>query len=80
MFVTEGSTIKETHAQVCGLTPALLLFHCVAADIDECVDTAHDCDVNAECVNTPGSFDCICNSGHTGDGLLCSGTACTDTL
>ncbi|XAR55804.1 Non-specific serine/threonine protein kinase, partial [Bertholletia excelsa] len=38
-------------------------------DIDECVDSnSNDCDANAICINTPGSFNCTCKDGYTGDG------------
>ena len=30
-------------------------------------------DDNAHCVNTMGSFSCLCNPGFTGDGQNCSG-------
>ena len=42
-------------------------------EIDECAGEGdgNDCDVNAFCVNTPGSFECICNPGYTGDGVSC---------
>ena len=32
-------------------------------DIDECTNGPNDCDVNFECVNTPGSFTCECPTG-----------------
>ena len=33
-------------------------------DIDECTNGPNDCDVNFECVNTPGSFTCECPTGY----------------
>ena len=38
----------------------------VCLDIDECNPNTigfHDCDINARCTNTKGSFDCVCNPG-----------------
>ena len=42
----------------------------ICADIDEC--EYNQCDENAECSNTLGSFNCSCNIGFEGDGLSCS--------
>ena len=42
-------------------------------DIDECVVGSHNCDPNARCTNTPGSFTCACNQGYSGDGFTCEG-------
>lgn len=41
-------------------------------DVNECMDT-NDCDVNAQCNNTIGSYFCTCNMGYVGDGLNCTG-------
>ena len=43
-------------------------------DIDECAtpDT-NECDTNAECSNTEGSYTCSCRVGYTGDGKNCAG-------
>ena len=32
-----------------------------------------DCDENANCTNTIGSFLCMCRVGFTGDGISCAG-------
>ena len=44
-------------------------------DIDECADDSNNCDANAVCTNTPGSFTCRCKKGYEGaqDGLSCTG-------
>ena len=43
------------------------------ADLDECSLGTGNCDSNATCSNTPGSFDCTCNPGYSGNGESCSG-------
>lgn len=40
-------------------------------DIDECADQRDDCDPNATCTNTPGSWSCSCNDGYFGNGQEC---------
>ena len=42
----------------------------VCVDIDEC--QKKPCAVNAECLNTEGTYSCSCNTGFTGNGFLCS--------
>lgn len=37
-------------------------------DVNECAENSHDCDKNAKCFNTQGSFTCICNRGYQGSG------------
>ena len=43
------------------------------SDINECNTETDNCDVNAKCTNTDGSFTCTCNKGYTGDGETCTG-------
>ena len=49
-------------------------------DINECDDGSDDCVDIAQCVNTPGSFECQCAPGFAGNGRnpLTGGTGCTD--
>ena len=43
-------------------------------DIDECQnETLNNCDDNADCFDTDGSFNCTCIEGYTGTGVDCQG-------
>ena len=44
-----------------------------SSDIDECTTGVAQCHYNASCVNFPGSFSCVCDSGYTGDSIVCNG-------
>ena len=35
-------------------------------DIDECLLGSYICETNTDCVNTGGSYDCVCSPGYTG--------------
>ena len=39
-------------------------------DIDECDRDLDNCNVNATCMNTVGSYDCMCNAGFEGSGFI----------
>ncbi len=43
----------------------------ICKDIDECTENLNNCDENAECTNTEGSFSCKCNDGYFGNGTQC---------
>ena len=40
-------------------------------DIDECSTDVDNCDANASCTNSIGSFDCECNDSYEGNGETC---------
>ena len=52
--------------------PILLPSVLVMTDVDECVAGMDNCDANATCSNTVGSFTCSCNPGFSGSGVNCT--------
>ena len=46
-------------------------------DIDECTIDTHNCDENANCADTDGSFQCTCQSGYEGNGTVCQSAMMT---
>ena len=47
----------------------------LSLDVDECFEDLDNCDGNATCTDTDGSFNCTCNTGYSGSGVEggCSG-------
>ena len=44
--------------------------YAVCPDENECI-TRHDCDENADCFDTVGSYRCECKQGYQGNGTFC---------
>ena len=49
------------------------LLFVVLTDDDECTGGEANCDRNAKCINTLGSYKCDCVPGYSGDGYTCRG-------
>ena len=81
---TVGRQVMEEIAQVLNIPKSLnhsqLLCNIIThsyflfPDIDECSENStNDCDITANCTNSPASYNCQCFSGFVGDGRNCSG-------
>ena len=42
-----------------------------SSDLDECNTNQDACDSKASCINTVGSYTCLCDSSYQGDGFEC---------
>uniref|UniRef100_A0A0G4FSX3 EGF-like domain-containing protein n=1 Tax=Chromera velia CCMP2878 TaxID=1169474 RepID=A0A0G4FSX3_9ALVE len=51
--------------------PLAFLVAAAVSELDECTEGIHNCDPQAVCTNTNGSFTCACNAGLDGDGVAC---------
>lgn len=63
-FFIRCYSMNDTHGLT--LTPIV--------DIDECENGNADCADNSTCTNTPGSYDCVCRPGFSGNGFTCEGS------
>ena len=50
------------------LPGVIFAHHSCCKDIDECSVGVVECDVNSDCIDTVGSYSCLCRPGYTGDG------------
>lgn len=54
-------------------TQTVFLYFFTRLDLDECA-IPNECDLNALCINTEGSYVCRCRKGFEGDGRNCTGS------
>jgi len=60
---------------VCACPPNWAGDRCTV-DVDECALNTDNCSPFATCTNLPGLFQCICNTGYSGDGVTCQAIVC----
>ena len=61
-------SIRWLYELAVAICPCVLLF----PDVNECTSSENNCDRNANCVNTAGSFTCTCKRGFVGNGVTCT--------
>ena len=64
------SSVRPSHSVIKSWSISLISFF---LDTDECALATHDCDANAVCSNTKGSYKCDCIPPYYGDGGVCAG-------
>ena len=57
----------------CVYSNVTIAFFSPLLDINECSTNAHNCDANAFCSNSEGSYNCTCRPGYNGNGTSCTG-------
>lgn len=62
-----GPVLRASVHRAALMNTHLLLGFCVCVfpDVDECADEAELCSPNGDCLNTQGSYLCVCDSGFT---------------
>ena len=82
---TECRGVTYTHTRTRANTQTVKGYMCLQSiclllpDLDECVANGRICN-NGRCVNTEGSFHCVCNAGFeiSQDGKNCQGRSLSD--
>ena len=55
-----------------------MYYHSLYSDVDECKNvTLNNCNENADCLDSEGSFRCTCREGYAGSGVDCQGKCYT---
>lgn len=69
--VIDGDVFNISFTPFTTQTVFFILF--TRLDLDECA-IPNECDLNALCTNTEGSYVCRCRKGFEGDGRNCTGS------
>ena len=76
MDVKKHTNIAESNTTV--VIPFVFFMYSDSVDVNECSVTANICGTNGSCVNTAGSYECLCDKGYViyqnvcmGEYLLC---------
>ena len=64
-----NASVKRMPNEMCS---HVTFFTCLP-DTDECTIGLDDCDPNAVCTNIAGTWTCVCNTGYSGSGQMCTG-------
>ena len=74
LLVTIAMVMTTTSKVTCRVPPFSSSFQHVSylfLDENECVKYEDLCDQNADCINTIGSYECVCKQGFRLNGEIC---------
>ena len=69
-YISDVYSSTSPQYLLCALLSCNAGFH--HTDIDECERDTDNCNTNANCSDTEGSFNCTCVTGYEGDGVNCT--------
>ena len=69
-----GKLMKNLYTWLRIDTKVKFLHIILSLDIDECTSGTSNCKANAHCINTIGSYKCVCDTGYIGHCEACEGT------
>ena len=72
-LIRHKSWFHVTFCHPCVYSNVTIAFFSLLLDINECSTNAHNCDANAFCSNSEGSYNCTCSPGYNGNGTSCTG-------
>jgi hypothetical protein len=68
-----GGTCNDGVAKFTCTCPSNYAGALCADDVNECSSAQlNTCSANADCISRPGTYDCACKPGYTGDGRTCT--------
>lgn len=67
----DSNTCRGARLMECNIHMHSIISNCIHADVNECTTGEHNCNLNADCINSIGNFSCRCRVGYNGDGVNC---------
>ena len=73
VLVNTISFVVQSLYSICTIKRLYSNWFIFYADVNECTNDQHTCDLHGICTNTDGSYTCTCIDGYISDGNICFG-------